>query len=356
MLEHVFAFGKTADAKDVCLTGFQTNDTLLVPKRQKIELPSTVRPTSEIRVSYLLRVVEKSSSSPDRSWNVRQLAVYHSFNVVSGLTFWMTIKPNEITRDAIHDELNNVTGKGVSQDTPTSFADTLQMHLLLLEASCENWRWHLDEVENSLRRIINVAKTVKLDTEPHFATIPEDIKATFLHRNSIKPVEPRESFYKKARRSWSNSWNQKKSIADEKPSKAGFFGPPKARDDSEANKSEHERLRKYLVLDLFSFTDVQTLQQITETIQEGLLALEMNATVLKDIREYYQYLSTFEAMPANIRHWAATEFTCFIRRIERLEADVGRKQKQWQAMEKLARDGKTLVCPRAVRPALMREN
>jgi len=125
---------------------------------------------------------------------------------------------------------------------------------------------------------------------------------------------------------------------------------------SEANKrEEHERLKKYLVLDLFSFTDVQKLQDIAETIQEGLLALEMNATVLKDIREYYHHLSTYEAMPANIRHWAATEFACFIRKVERLEADLARKQKQWQAMEKLARDGKTLVCSCAVCPTSMKE-
>ncbi|KAK8122723.1 hypothetical protein PG984_011393 [Apiospora sp. TS-2023a] len=306
--------------------------------RQKIDVPSANRSANVIRLSYLLRVVESSNSSPHTNWMVRQVAVYHSFDVTNGQAFWMTIKPNRYTRESIQDEYVNNTGADLPQDTPTGFARTLTMHLHLLEASCDNWRWHLDEVEKSLRSIINKAKTAKLDTEPHFDTIKDKV----LHVNSFKPIEQRESFYQKTRRSFSNRWNEKNEENKENKSTFGFFGKPKPVEAKQADASEQERLKKYLVLDLFSFSDVQKLQDIAETIQEGLLALVMNASVLKDIKQYYQHLSSFEAMPAEIRRLAAAEFACFVRKVERLEADLDRKQKQWRAMEKLAQDGKTL--------------
>ncbi|KAK7914147.1 hypothetical protein PG985_011850 [Apiospora marii] len=342
VLEYVLAFGVTDEPKDVCLTGFQAEDTLSLLDRQKIDVPSANRSANAIRLSYLLRVVEPSNSSPSTSWNIRQLAVYHSFDVTNGRAFWVTIKPNQHTRENIHKEFVDDTGASLARDTPTGFASTLTMHLQLLEASCENWRWHLDEVEKSLRSIINKAKTAKLDTEPHFDTMPEDIKEKVLHANSFKPVEKRESFYQKTRRSFSNRWNEKKDESNEKKPTFSFFSKPKAIEAKQADASEQERLKKYLVLDLFSFSDVQKLQGLAETIQEGLLALEMNASVLKDIKEYYQHLSGFEAMPVEIRRLAAAEFACFVRKVERLEADLDRKQKQWRAMEKLAQDGKTL--------------
>ncbi|KAK6859082.1 hypothetical protein PG995_004935 [Apiospora arundinis] len=354
-LDYIFTFGRTSEPKDVCLTGFQPEDTLSMPPDRRIKISSLGRSGSEIRMTYLLRVVEKSSTPTISSqWAVRQLVVYHSFDVINGRALWMTVKGNEETKKHVHSAFRDDSGmrSGSLQGTPANFKATLRMQLLLLESCDENVRWHLNDVESALRGIINVAKTVKLDTEPHFETLPEDIKQRFLRRDSTKPPPvARQTLLSKAGTGLSSLFNgreksaglkDKQTVPDRIRDAFRSVGKPKTADSKDAETSGPTRLEKYLRLDLFSFADMQELQGISETVQEGLLAVEMNATVLRDVKTHYEKLMESSAMPGDIKSQCQADVEYFIRRIESLESSLSRRLKQWESLEKLAKDGKTL--------------
>ncbi|KAK7964425.1 hypothetical protein PG988_011399 [Apiospora saccharicola] len=359
LLDYVFTFGKTSEAKDVGLTGFQADDTLSLPPDRKIGISSLGRSGSEIRLSYLLRVVEKSSS-PDTAlisqWVVRQLVVYHSFDVINGRALWMTVKGNEETKDHIHSAFKDDEGMRPSsaQGAPGNFKTTLRLQLLLLESCEENVRWHLNEVDSALRNISNIAKTVKLDTEPHFETLPEDIKQEVLRRDSsnLMPATTQDSLLSRvgtglsslfSGKATASSSQEKPTVSDRIKTAVRSVSKPNLGASQDAGSSGGPtRLENYLKLDLFIFDDLQKLQQIAETVQEGLLAVEMNATVLRDVKTHYSKLMESGSMPSDIRSQCKSDVEHFIRRIEGLESSLGRKQKQWENLEKLARDGKTL--------------
>lgn len=360
-LDYIFTFGRTPEAKDVGLTGFHAEDTFSLPPDRRIGISSLGRSGSEIRISYLLRVVEKSESRTLSSqWTVRQLVVYHSFDVINGRALWMTVKGNEETKKHIQSAFGDKDSgmrPNSSHGTPANFKATLHLQLLLLESCDENVRWHLNDVESALRGIINIAKTVKLDTEPHFQTLPEDIKQEVLRSDSIKkvPAVAPDTLLSRVGTELSSLFSKKETAVGSqgKPTVSNRIQnairsvkKPHLGDSKDADcdcSSGPTRLENYLKLDLFTFDDMQKLQQIAETVQEGLLAVEMNATVLRDVKTHYTKLMESEDMPGDIRSQCKADVDHFIRRIESLESSLARKQKQWESLEKLAKDGKTLV-------------
>ncbi|KAK8062151.1 hypothetical protein PG997_014248 [Apiospora hydei] len=346
-LDYIFTFGRTSEAKDICLTGFQADDTLSMPPSRRIGISSLGRSGSEIRMSYLLRIVEKSESPTLSSqWTVRQLVVYHSFDVINGRALWMTVKGNEDTKEHVHTAFrgDEEMRPNSSLGTPANFRATLPMQLLLLESCEENVRWHLNDVET---------KTVKLDTEPHFETLPDDIKQEVLRSDStrLSPVVAQETFLTRVGTGLSSLFSKKEARASSQD-KATVSNrvkgairnvrKPQLRDSKSVSPSSPTRLENYLKLDLFTFADMQKLQQIAETVQEGLLAVEMNATVLHDVKRHYGNLMESPDMPSEIRSHCKSNVEHFMRRIENLESGLARKQKQWESLEKLAKDGKTL--------------
>ncbi|KAK7995767.1 hypothetical protein PG991_015234 [Apiospora marii] len=357
-LDYIFTFGRTPEAKDVSLTGFQAEDTFSLPSDRKIAIPSLGRSGSEIRMSYLLRVVEKAESRTLSSqWTVRQLAVYHSFDVMNGRALWMTVKGNEETKKHIRSAFGDKDSgmrPNSSHGTPANFKATLRLQLLLLESCEENVRWHLNDVESALRGIINIAKTVKLDTEPHFEALPDDIKQEVLRKDSMKKVTAvaSETLLSRVGTEFSSLFSRKEtSVSSQgKPTVSNCIKnavrsvakPHLGESKDDGCSSGPTRLENYLKLDLFTFDDMQKLQQIAETVQEGLLAVEMNATVLHDVKTHYAKLMESQDMPGDIRSECKSDVEHFIRRIEGLESGLARKLKQWESLEKLAKDGKTL--------------
>src|SRR5262245_15322370 len=96
-LDFVYTFGGQESQMDLCLMNFQSSDTLSVRKDDLIRIPELGRSGREVCVSYLLRSVERDPQPSKRwKWNLRQSAVYHSFDFESGQSFWFTIKANDL--------------------------------------------------------------------------------------------------------------------------------------------------------------------------------------------------------------------------------------------------------------------
>ncbi|KAG5769989.1 hypothetical protein H9Q72_002984 [Fusarium xylarioides] len=96
----------------------------------------------------------------------------------------------------------------------------------------------------------------------------------------------------------------------------------------------NERVKRLERLEVFSFDELQKLQQGLETIQEALLVLKLNNQVIRQIREHYQCLMTQYRLPAlkEIKKGCEDSFLRYCRHSLNIEANIDAHQAQLNAL------------------------
>ncbi|CAG8972732.1 hypothetical protein HYALB_00008647 [Hymenoscyphus albidus] len=97
-LDFVFPFGFQEYAEHFCFSGFREDSRLF--SEGGLKIPELGRSGQEIRMCYSLKSVE-SSDRDSWPWSVRQTAIYHSFDVVTGKATWIVIKGSHLIRELI---------------------------------------------------------------------------------------------------------------------------------------------------------------------------------------------------------------------------------------------------------------
>jgi hypothetical protein len=85
-LDFLFPFGHQEYAEDFYFSGFR-EDTRLLLSDGGLKIPEFGRSGLEIRMCYSLKSVEPWKAKRDWPWAVRQTALYHSFDIVTGKSF-----------------------------------------------------------------------------------------------------------------------------------------------------------------------------------------------------------------------------------------------------------------------------
>ena len=356
MLDVLFSFGETHRPLDFGLATFCQEDTLLVRDRQRLPLPSLGRSGHEIRHSYLLRSIERSSSVPAWPWTTRQVGVYHCFDVVTRRSTWITIKGSETIKERVTEAVaaNPDIQTGSQQTVADSFSATLDIHLVIIESCDESTRWCINQIEEDLHAILLKAKKAKIDSDPHFGDIPEDIKQNvFRSPTSNSKVVSRsdtlvgslysgidhaQAFVRRA-----TSFGKAAPINANLSEKHSV--PPANGPASVPVQDTKRRMDNLVILDMFSFQEMQTLQNVAERIQGALLVVKLNAKVLAQIRAYYQNIMETDAVPEleAIQKECRSDLLRFIARVQEIEANLAIRAEQFESLLLLVRDGKTLV-------------
>ncbi|KAK7993274.1 hypothetical protein PG989_006655 [Apiospora arundinis] len=222
------------------------------------------------------RYIERSAD-PTPIWVIRQLVVYHAFDVINGKALWITVKGTEETKKHVYSEFSDNSGMrpNSAEGTPANFNATLRMQLLSL----------------------NPAMKSPLDTKPHNEAVLEDIRLqTFRRENINAPPPPSavETLLSTIRTGVSRLLSRR----------------------GKSSSPQTEQLNTYQQRDWFSFSMMQRLQEITETIQESVLAVDMNATVLRDVKAYYEKLMNSKDMPSEIKSECKPEVGRFLQKVE----------------------------------------
>lgn len=230
----------------------------------------------EIRHSFLLRAperLERIDSGP-WPWSIRQVAVYHSFDVRSRKSLWITIKGNELFRKRIESDTKNIPllKADVKTDLVTQWKAALATHMIYFRYAEENWRWVVREMEDLIRKRLSKAKTTPVPSAIPLSTmldaIPEEDtglskrlrEATSNHALCSKLLP---HFLVKESRD-NNSRSQRR----------GAFHPGTSKE-----------LRK---LDVFNYNDLQTLNVTKGHVEELSLVIKLNLETLKNIRRYFE--------------------------------------------------------------------
>ena len=296
-----------------------------------------------------MRTIEPSRSEPDWLWSMRNIAVYHSFDVEKGGAFWLHVKANEEIDDRIAKSTSsNSTYRAEALRTlDGSFRASLDTFLTFFGWADENWRGYVNALDKALRDIVIKAKTAQVD---NFPKMPEDLMQTLSRRgtaDSAATLPRADSFAPGVVRTLSGLFQPKKisfappehprpAVADATAA-AKLMGSASSSDDSE------KRLKSMMELETFTFDEMQKMQVIGERIQEALLVVKMNRNTMKEIREYYDEIVNAAEFPQGLRTSCAPDLTVFKRKVKNIERNLGARQAQLETMARNLQEGKVLV-------------
>ncbi|KAF4902207.1 hypothetical protein CGCFRS4_v002372 [Colletotrichum fructicola] len=281
-LESVHTFGAQDDPIDCGLAHFRASDSLQCSKRDQIELKRLGRSGRNLQLSYLLRSVEYSDSGSTGvwGWQIRQAANYHSFDVNTGRSFWLTIKGNDLFEKRIKDtchllDIPSETAQLDKVDVSPYLKASLDTHVVYLSWCDENWRSFINDVEAAVRKIVDPVNGALVDDH--------------IDRSSPGEAPPMLSRMLNSTSSTLGSWLKREKNPVSDPEK----GNP-APEQSQNLSFISSTLDPHGTLDRFRFRDLQSLHKHADVVQKTSLVLELNIGVLRDIDDYYKYLAATE--------------------------------------------------------------
>lgn len=151
-LDFMYVFGKQEKPRDLGYSGFR-EQTLLsnIPRGPAVEVRG--RSGRQYQMSYNLKA-PFFRTLPDTLWTIRQAAIHHQFDIVTGTSLWIITKGDKELKNRI--EL--MTGPdGRSEDSdftspPNSLKSSLAVHTLIAHWSGEDWRWRIKALEDDIDR------------------------------------------------------------------------------------------------------------------------------------------------------------------------------------------------------------
>ncbi|ETS74007.1 hypothetical protein PFICI_13873 [Pestalotiopsis fici W106-1] len=353
----VCSFGVMLEPKDVCLAFFEGDDSLALPPSNQMRIRSVGRSGSGFQMSFLLRVVEKSESRPPWSFIIRPLAVYHSFDVQTGRTVWVTVKGNSSTREQICDVFEDQLHSGSisGSNTPASaFVATLAIHLSILETVDENWQLYINELDHEAREAVDKASNGQLDFGLRFEKLQDEIRQqmTRTDTNNMSQERRQSSFLQSVTSGFRRSFSKRKlndTDADltrpknNDPWWKGVFSGSNNTTLPDKENEIQEELDKYLRLDHYSFGDNQKLHRYGEAMQEAILTIKLDANVVHAMSEFYQRERLRKSVFKDENHPDLYRLDTFIEGLKSLENSLCIKQQQLESLEKFVKEAKVLV-------------
>ncbi|KAK5655746.1 hypothetical protein OQA88_5283 [Cercophora sp. LCS_1] len=321
-LDAVFTFGEQEEPKDLCLMSFSSGHTLSAPKDKLIQIPGLGRSGRGIHVSYLLRSIE-AKGKRDWPWQIRQAAVYHSFDTETGKTFWLTIKGNDRLSSRIRQSssyLELPPSASQSDDPVTYFKASLATHLIYISWCDENWRQCINELEADIQKILDSArnapidddipdKAIKLATYPRYQR-RDSRRNTLNSRAGTGLTEPgplvrKQSTFETIRSASLALVSQTKLFSKQKPDDVEMANCTAPGIDE--NPSVEALVDTRVILDKFRFSHVQTLHTFSDRIRRYILTVKLNVSVLGELSSFYHNLlvsdtATFKPVRDGCKH------------------------------------------------------
>jgi hypothetical protein len=335
-LDFVFSYGRQQHAQDFHFSGFRHESCLALADR-RLKVPELDRSGRRIQLCYSFRSVETSSSQPKWPWSVRQLAIYHSFDLESGKSTWIMVKGDQLMKKRLTSASAspNVEELRCFGSLHDSFSSALATHILFCDWSAENWRWYInfleEQVQDITRRTVDVTVSKPLDPIKAIAPFSKSIQTLFHGNRKSRTF----TFGRKAPRSRQTTLIPMSTV---QTTPVRPPAPPQRPPEPIDEKGEDDH-------DGFSFGDLQRIQFIEEKANEALLVLKTNTTVLTELRDYYNSAMQSEDWPQDLRQHCNGNFARFGSRVGSVQHDLQMQLSRLEALLRLLADRKTLVRP-----------
>lgn len=321
---------------DAGLAQFQYDDTPFSGNLRP-SIPRLDRSGCEIRHSFLLRAperLERSDSGP-WPWSIRQVAVYHSFDVQSRKSLWITIKGNNLFRKRVQDDTKDIPllRADADSDLATQWEAALASHMIYFRYAEENWRWVVREMEDLIRKRLVRAKT---------APVASPIPLSSMLTKTPKQLGTGRSTRLRAGASDQRWISRLLPLSLDMKLRANS-SMEKQRDVGHPGTSEE--LRR---LDVFNYTDLQTLNVTKGHVEELSLVIKLNLNTLKDIRQYFERVEHHGLIRSSGKDHSdyekvSTVTSQFLHRLDRITRSLEIREIQLQSLGRRLEEGTALV-------------
>jgi len=282
-VDFLFSFGKQDHPKDFHFSGMY-DETHLIDDQPSLNLPDLGRSGTDFEMCYNLKSVESSIHQEHFPWSVRQLAVHHSFDVITGKTFWTIIKGDELIKRRIKAATDPSSHPDLDLSTPLqSFLVTLTVHLIIFDWCREQWRWYISYLEELQEITTRRALTMSFDRP---TTRPSD---------SPPPRAATAPPLGKLKRAVTKVIKRAASATGTLPPPIPLqpipqLGPPPPDFEPDLENTES-----------FSFSNLQDVQSYEEKARELLLVVRSNIKIVTSIKDYYMELVGSPDFPDDIK-------------------------------------------------------
>lgn len=290
-------------------------------------------------MQYLLRSIETDSTADEsRRWNIRQTAVYHTFDFIEGKALWINIKANSRLEDMVKEATADsaIVNPAAMNDPAESFSSTLTIHLIFLEWCDMDWRNCINDCEKKIRTIIAKAQTSRVTPPAKFNTPTK--RALALIEAKTSDLSSTKKLSNAGHSLWQWTLRRRPKLLHwdiEFNEKLGTV---------ENEQHVQEQQLDYLDnLDSFSFDKIQNLHHWGEQLESYRLVMELNHQVMRDIVERYQNLLSRPDSPAYIKEECMDEINYFVQRVERIQKNLEIRIVQVKSLISWLEDGKSLV-------------
>src|ERR1700753_2738157 len=163
-LDFTFGFGRRHYAEKFPYGGISVEKRLSDASRGMV-LRQLGRSGRDYSLCYNLRSVEAAPEQESWPWSIRQMAIYHSFDVVTGHSVWIVVKANDLIEKRVKEESQSIEHADISTFDTNSQAlgATLAAHLIYVKWVSENWCWYIDFLEETVEKLTRRESIVPVD-------------------------------------------------------------------------------------------------------------------------------------------------------------------------------------------------
>jgi hypothetical protein len=354
-LDNVFAFGEWEVAVDTCLSQYRYDDTL-DPNARQPAIIALGRSGLQISETMLLRGVERDPRND--KWFIRQMALYFSFDVVTGKTLFITVKGNDIMQHRIAEESNDILAAKAGHEDD-DVVGLFEMALLILLSSVrwceEGWRWFIRDVDKDIRPTLVKARTAPIYI-PHSVLGPNSVSGPQLRI----PTLPTNPFLTPAP---TGAFNAKREVINHPPGNGRLAGIWRRILDylnapsrlGRTNMSKVEKMTSHVpaLKEMFDYKDLQKLHVCGQEIEEAILTLQLLISTLQALAERHQELvengwdnldrTGLASLDENRIQGFKTAARPFLTKLRGSIKSLGGKMDQLISLQKMLQEGKTLV-------------
>jgi hypothetical protein len=295
-LDYTLSFGRRHYAQKFPYGGISVERRLSDASRGLV-LRQLGRSGRDYSLCYNLRSVEPTPEQEGLPWSIRQMAIYHSFDVVTGHSVWIVVKANDLVEKRVKEESQSNEHSDISTFDTNSQAlgATLAAHLIYVKWVSENWCWYIDFLEETVEKLTRRESIVPVDNprqiptltqEPVFqspARAPTGLSFSGYSICSEKTVLPNDS-----------TATQSASIPPSSPiMNEGIWTQPVL----PVLDREHEIKRQaHVGMDV-----LQKCQRLDETAEEAMQVINTNLSVLEGLVQFYESIMSSDEFPEELK-------------------------------------------------------
>ncbi|KAI1081641.1 hypothetical protein F5B20DRAFT_569590 [Whalleya microplaca] len=317
-------------------------------------LPELSRSGIQIQHAFNLISVERASDSSEMNqWPLRQVALYHSFDVTNGRCLWIILKGDQLIAKRIFSAVRTHRSlKATAINSPeTSFIASLLVQMMLMEWCVESWAEYIDYLEEEI-----YTNSVEANVAPvEQMTSPAEFESTFSSKNtgtfdrqslaSSPPSSPQRRTFP---RSSSDLFTMIRRISGLKNRQSTSINNELNEVDieSSAGLQPQENEERDTLDDLskeFSFKRFQRLSLLSHEFGQAMLVIEQNKGVLKAIEEHYRSVICSYGFTTHMNQdLCDSDLTTFFNKIRNIDRDLDLHYNRLQALSRVLEDDKIM--------------